>query len=130
MFWIYLVAQIVNAKSWKRPSFQEVILLEMYKLFKKLGIENFRDKIYLERMISIFKDNDEVDNFRYRSTRMLQRDYSSIRKRVKKIINNADQDEIKTMLEIEESVSSKIFVKKLVMRVKEDEHGSSRKYKG
>lgn len=80
----------------------------MIDLFlRRLGLFKFRDISYLEMIISKFKKG-EIDEIRYEKiAEMLDRDVSTVRKRIGKILDPIEEESLKDLLKIDKKSATK-----------------------
>ncbi|AFS78429.1 hypothetical protein Curi_c14190 [Gottschalkia acidurici 9a] len=90
--------------------------MKITELLNELGVDNFRDRAFLYKIISIFKGNNQCDNFVQTIINEFERDYSTIRKRMKRIIES-NENNISNVLDIQkDKLTSKAFVQKLIKK--------------
>lgn len=81
----------------------------MEYLLYELGI-GFRDRAYIIKLTNFFKKEEEFNTYMRIVTKNLDRDYSTIRKRVKKIIYSADEDNL-NKIGLSKRTTGKNFIK-------------------
>ena len=97
--------------------------MELKALIMNLEIR-ISDKLFLKNIVESVTDEEkncvDLKNFKQKTSETLDRDYSSIRKRMKKIINIIPEEKIEEMFGIKkEGLSSKKFIQKIADKINE-----------
>lgn len=97
--------------------------MELKALIMNLEIR-ISDKLFLRNIVESVTDEEkncvDLKNFKQKTSETLDRDYSSIRKRMKKIINIIPEEKIEEMFGIKkEGLSSKVFIQKITDKINE-----------
>ncbi len=86
-----------------------------------LGVENYRDRNYVRKVLSIYSKKSEAESFTSAIQSGLDRDYSTFKKRAKNIVTSTKNENLKAFLNIDKNASGKEFIEKIAEKVKNDD---------